>query len=53
MANLGGGEGGSHYSEMIVLDASVLDKSQLSNDFKYIENSKKSVKQLSQKDYSL
>lgn len=48
----GGGEY-SHYSEMIVLDRAALDKSQLSNNFKYTENSEHSVKQLSQKDYSL
>lgn len=43
----------SHYSEMILLDISVPDKSQLSNNFKYIKNSKQPLKQLSQKDYSL
>lgn len=43
----------SPYSEMIVLNTSALDKSQLSNNFKYIENSEQSVKQSSQKDYSL
>lgn len=43
----------SHHHEMIVLDRSALGKSQLSNHFKYIENSEQSVKQLSQRDYSL
>lgn len=46
-------EGEHSQSERIVLDISALDKSQLSNNFKYIENSEQSVKQLSQKDYSL
>lgn len=43
----------SHYKEMIVLGISALDESQLSNNFKYTENSEQSVEQLSQKDSSL
>lgn len=55
LGGMGEGERGeySHLSEMIVLDRSVLDKAQLSNHFRYIENSEQSVKQLSHRDYSL
>lgn len=38
----------SHYSEIILLDASVLDE--LSNNFKYPENDEQSLNQLNQED---